>query len=219
MRSIQQFLVVGVSVLLVVACSKENTAPPLDPVGGGGGVQPPFDGSLTGQPGVRMTVDGNEVVLVEEGSLVAFADENGQTVPAPGVSSRYFTAGLYDADAKAPAFQLTIGTLPYVAPVVVPKAFEAFLEPGPRPYGPASAGANGVELEYRDNTGQRWSTQCGSGNQNGQQFTITASQFGYDGLGTKVKVVATFTCVFYNCLSGASLPVTDGTLVLDVRTF
>jgi hypothetical protein len=220
MRSIQQFLVVGVSALVLLACKKEDTAPPLDPIGGGnGGGQTLFDGTLNGHPGVRMTLDGEEVLIVEEGSLIASANADGQTVPAPGISSQYYTSGFYDTDAKEMKVELTIGTLYFQAPGPDPEAFENFLEPGPRNYGPATTGSNGVEIEYRDANGQRWSTQCGAGPQAGSEFQIMESAFGTDGLGYKVKVLCTFSGILYNCVSGASMSVTAGTLVLDIRLF
>lgn len=220
MRSIQQFLVVGVSTLVLVACKKEDTAPPLDPIGGGnGGGQTLFDGTLNGRPGVSMTLDGDEVTIVEAGSLVAYADIGGQSVPAPGISRQYYISGIYDAEAKVIKAGITIGTLYYEEPGPNPDAFEIFLEPGPRNFGPATSGSNGVEVEYRDANSQRWSTQCGAGPQVGNQFQIVESAFGTDGLGYKVKVLCTFSGILYNCVSGASMTVTEGTLVLDMRMF
>lgn len=206
--------------LLLIGCAKEgsDTIAP-GPGGGGGSGSPVFDGSLTGGTGVRMSIEGNEVVLVATGSLMDYADANGQTVQAPGLSTRYFTAGMYDGDAKAMAFGFITGTLFYEAPGPFPDAFEAFLAPGPRAYGPATNGSSGIQIEYRDPEGQLWSTICGSGLQTGQSFTIVESAFGSDGISTKVTVLASFSCKLYNCLSGASVTVTNGTLVLDVRLF
>lgn len=206
------------TVLLVQGCSKEDDpyvpAPPT-----GGGQDDPFDGALGGPVGVRMTFDASDVLILEQGAVLAYNEVNGQTNDPPALSYRYYLAGMYDADAKETAFAATMGSLYFEAPQVLPDAFATFFTPGTRTYGPATLGLDGVELEYRDADGRRWSTQCGTTLQPGSEFLITAVLPGFDGLGQKMKVAAAFTCTFYDCQNGTARLVQDGVLVLDFRDF
>ncbi len=206
------------TVLLVQGCSKEDDpyvpAPPT-----GGAQDDPFDGALGGPVGVRMTFDTSDVLILEQGAVLAYNAVNGQTNDPPALSYRYYLAGMYDADAKEAAFAATMGSLYFEAPQVLPDAFATFFAPGPRAYGPATLGLDGVELEYRDADGRRWSTQCGTTLQPGSEFLVTAVLPGFDGFGQKMKVAAAFTCTFYDCQTGASQLVQDGVLVLDFRDF
>lgn len=204
-------------VLLTQACSKDDPYVPVPPTGGG--QNNPFDGALSGPVGVRMTFASNDVLILEQGGVLAFNNVNGQTNDLPALSYRYYLAGMYDADAKEAAFAVTKGSLYYEAPQVLPDAFATFFTPGTRTYGPATLGLDGVELEYRDADGRRWSTQCGTTLQPGSEFLITAVLPGFDGLGQKMKVAAAFTCTFYDCQSGSAQLVQDGVLVLDFRDF
>lgn len=218
MKTISHITVLLATVLLVQGCGKDNDPyVPLPPTGGG--QDNPFDGGLGGPVGVRMTFNGADVLVLEQGGVLAFNNVNGQTNDLPTLSYRYYLAGIYDADAKEAAFAVTKGSLYYEAPQVLPDAFAAFFAPGTRSYGPATLGLDGVELEYRDADGRRWATRCGTTLQPGSEFLITGVLPGFDGLGQKMKVAAAFTCTFYDCQSGATQLVQDGVLVLDFRDF
>lgn len=214
----RRFCIVLLSTMLLFSCTKEEQDIPLPPPGGGPDL-PEFNGDIEGPLGMRMTFGGEAAVRVEGGSLVAYVENNGEPAVPPELSTRYYVVGLYDAAAEAPSFALTLGTLFYEGAQVLPDAFESFLAPGPRSYGPATMGQQGVELLFRDTDGLVWSTRCGSGAQAGAAFTITDILPGNDGLGQLITVAASFNCTLYQCGSGASVSVEDGLLVLEVREF
>lgn len=218
MRLIIPCPLVFLSVLLLQSCAKEEPAeiPLPAPIGG---AEDPFTGVIGGPLGVRMTFGAQDVLILEAGPVLSYANVNGQTNDPPALSYRYYLAGMYDADAKVAAFAATKGSLYYEAPQVMPDAFATFFAPGPHTYGVATTGLNGVELEFRDAAGQRWSTQCGSTLQPSSEFLISAVVQGFDGIGQKLKVAAAFTSTFYNCDTGAAQLVDDGLLVLDFRDF
>lgn len=205
--------------LLLPGCKKESDAP-YTPSSPGGTSTPTFDMTVNGFYGVRMTLGGSTMLtLVESDSLGVYAQANGQENVPPTPSTRYYTAAIQNVDLVQDRFRLTIGTLEYQDVTVLPSELYAFLAPGPRTYGPATTGSDGVELAYIDMTGQEWTTRCAGGGQPTSTFTITDILEGYDKLGPKATIAATFTCTLYNCGTGATLPVTNGGLVFELREF
>lgn len=207
-------------VLVLVACKKDEDPAPTAPGTPGGSTAPTFDLTVNGAFGVRMTLGSSTVVtFVESDSLGAYSFTGGVENTPPTLSTRWYAAGLQNVDLMQERFRFSIGTLEYEGVEVIPSDLYAFLAPGARSYGPATTGADGVQIEYTDYTGQGWSTVCASGAQPTSTFVITDILEGYDKMGPKVTVAANFSCTLYNCATGSTLPVNGGSLVLELREF
>jgi hypothetical protein len=210
-------LVVGL--LALAACKKENDPAPATPTTPGS-TAPTFDLTVNGAYGVRMTLGTSTVVtFVESDSLGAYSQTDGVENTPPTLSTRWYAAGLQNADLMQDRFRFAIGTLEYEGVEVVPSDLYAFLAPGTRTYGPATTGTDGVQIEYTDASGQGWTTLCGGGGQPTSTFQITDILEGYDKMGPKATIAATFSCTFYNCATGDALPVNGGGLVFELREF
>lgn len=197
---------------LAVGCGKEEH--PYTPVPPEPDPPPPsFDLDVNGMQGMQMTVGGTTYTFLDDGEFAAVYQVGG----AP--SSRHYIAGLAGGEAGDLMAAGRIGTLVSAGPVVSPEEFHDFMAPGPRAIAPATQGGNGVEIEFHDAAGQLWSTRCGSAAQLGASFTITDMVPGYDELGAFARIVAVFQGTMYNCATGASLPLTEGGLVLEFREF
>lgn len=201
--------------VLLSACRKEEPAVPV-------AVPAPsqFDLSITGEPGVRMLLGGQEVSIrgsIDEGMFTQFGTD-GTPVDPPALSTKRFWASLYDGGLAMERFRMTVGNLVYEGPQVIPDLLDSVLATGPRIFGDASIGDQVVQLEYTDASGVVWSSVCDP--QAGGAFTIVEVNSGYDGIGNfgyYVDVKATFSASFRNCLTDATRSATGGVLVLRFR--
>jgi hypothetical protein len=167
-----------------------------------------------------MLLGGQEVSIresIDEGMFTQFGTD-GTAVEPPALSTKRFWASLYDAGAGTERFRMTLGSLTYEGPQVIPDLLDSVLAPGPRSFGDASVGDQVVQLEYTDASGEIWSSVCDP--QAGGAFTIVEVNSGYDGIGNfgyYVDVKATFSASFRNCITNATRSATGSVLVLRFR--
>lgn len=200
--------------LLLSSCKKED---PVEPTPAPDPAPTQFDLSLNGAQGVRMLLDGEEVSIAESSmaNVLAFYGADGSLVDPPALSTRRFWAALYDGNLDLERFRMTLGTLEYEGPQVIPESMDALFATGVRAFGDASSGAQAVQLEYVDATGVIWSTVCDA--QVGSAFNIIEVTSGNDVLGHYVIAKVFFNATFRNCLTNATLTATGGVLVLRFR--
>lgn len=210
-------LPLSLCVFLLAGCKKdeEDSTPPAN------NTPPPpaFNLTLNGSQGVQMVVNGSLITIGESGVFLPFYQEDGVINTSPELSTRFYGAGLYDATADANAFLMQLGTLEFDGPAVITEDFWNFFATGVRAYGPATAGLDGLELEWTDGGGVIWSTRCGPGTQSGSVFTITEVATSEDKMGPIARIKASFNCNLYNCSTGAAMVVSSAVLVLEFRNF
>lgn len=198
--------------MVLAGCAKEqdDPAPPSDGGSGGGGTDPSSI-TIDSDPVVLMRVDGNEV-LIPIGANVTLIMGNDIVPGDPSMGA--WTCGLYNSVVDLVLFEMRIGSLTFPGDLPTQEDFVDFLAPGPRGYGYAFGGTQGVSLEWYDSEFNPWRSHCGSADQTASDFTITdvVEQ------GDVVKLRATFACKLYRCLGGDDeRTVTDGVLVLTFR--
>jgi hypothetical protein len=203
------------SLLLLAACAKEEAPVPNPPP-----APTQLDLGITGAAGVRMLWGGEEVTILESANegVLPQSGTDGDVVEPPALSTKRFWASLYDGGQNTERFRMTIGSLTYEGPQVIPSLLDSVFAPGPRSYGVASTGSLVVQLEHTDAAGVTWSSVCDP--QSGGGFTIVETASGYDGIGSfgyYVDVKATFNATFRNCLTNATRSATGGVLVLRFR--
>ncbi len=200
------------SVLLFAGCHK---GPAVNPGGGGGG-----GGSNTGGPGGGPTLNGSPMIMGTFGGQDISMVADGNTVivnstMAPGTPTLWIS-GVIDVPAMqfANFFFGTLETMPTNA------EFSALFSTGTMPYAIVQGlMEDGVEFEYLDEDQMEWRTSCGTADQSGSTFEITAVQStsGPDGL--SMRIVGKFTAKLYECNSGDMMQVTDGKFRLDIPNY
>lgn len=198
--------------MVLAGCAKEKDDPaPAPDGGGGGGGTDPASITINSDPVVLMRVDGSEV-LIPIGTNV-FPIMGSDIVPGDSATGAW-TCGLFNSVVDLVLFEMRIGSLAFTGDLPGQEEFAAFFEPGPREYGFAFGGSQGVSLEWYDSSFNPWRSHCGSADQSTSSFIITdvVDQ------GDVVKLRATFACKLYRCLGGDDeRNVTDGVLVLTFR--
>jgi hypothetical protein len=125
-------------------------------------------------------------------------------VAAPDSSSAIYQSYLYSTSSGDVRFEVNIGTLKYMGLTPGFSVFSGFFGTGMVSY--SNSGLHGVEVIWRDDNGNAWSTS--NGVQGGSVFEISELQIE----SPSVKVKALISCKLYNS-SGDSKTLDNGIFV------
>jgi hypothetical protein len=201
------------SVVALAGCQKDGANP-----GGGGGGGGNAGG--TGGPNGGPVLSGSVMVMGSlDGTSFQYVS-NGSSVIALGTIFPFnpytYMGGVLDTG-SGDTYLFYFGNINSPSSPPSTAQFSAFFAPGTRPLADVQMGLEqGVELEYVDADLVNWRTSCGSGDQAGSSFTITAVQSISGGQVPVMRIVGTFTAKFYRCDGAGMKQVTNGKFRLDI---
>lgn len=123
---------------------------------------------------------------------------------APDSSSAIYQSYIFATSSGDVRFEVNIGTLKFIGLIPGFSVFSGFFETGMVPF--SNSGIHGVEVIWRDDNGNAWSTSYGA--QGGSVFEISELQIE----SPSVKVKALISCKLYNS-SGDSKTLDNGIFV------
>ncbi len=178
---------------LLSGCQPDTATP-----GGGGG------GGGSNDSHITMNVDGVPTAITP-------GDVYEGIVGSSGGGSWSYSSGLWNVDANV-GWEIELGTI-VSEWQPEPAAFTAMFAVGPRTYVDDPNFENGVRIWHLDENGDFWGTECGP--QNGSTFNIATLQSITIPLqDPAVKITGTFNATLYNCTSGATMDLTNGSYTL-----
>lgn len=87
--------------------------------------------------------------------------------------------------------------------------FKSFFAPGIYTF-TSPQNTDGFQIEWKDSTGNNWSTSTGSGAQDGSSMQIVSVTDSPDGIHYYIKVKLRFSCILYSEIDGKGVRLTNG---------